>query len=183
MTLLDASSIPGIDPAERAARLVDAGGAWGDRIADDPGAARLTYRVRGAGVGAVGTAVTAGKHTFLVDEPAGLAGDDAAPSPVEVALGALIACQVVVYRLYAQQLEITVDDIAITAEGDLDARGLFGIDRSVRPGFDQVRLDVVLTGPESDQRYEQLKQVVDAACPVLDLFANPTPVVASVRKG
>lgn len=181
MTTIESPVIPEIDPAERAERLSSAGAGWGQRIAADPGAARLTYRVRGTGVGAVGTAVTAGKHTFFVDEPAGLAGDDGAASPVEVALGALIACQVVVYRLYAQQLGIAIDDIAITAEGDLDARGLFG-DRSVRPGFSGVRLDIVVSGPESEQRYEQLKETVDAACPVLDLFSNPTPVTAVVRK-
>jgi hypothetical protein len=39
--------------------------------------------------------------TFNCDSPAVLAGDDAAASPVEIALGAFIACQIVVYRPYA----------------------------------------------------------------------------------
>jgi hypothetical protein len=45
-----------------------------------------------------------------------------------------------------------------------------------------VRLDIAITGPESAERYEELKAAVDAHCPVLDLFANPTPVSAAVRK-
>jgi len=182
MTLLDSPSIPSTSVAERADRLTSAGAAWGERIAADAASAQLTYVVRGSGQGSVATAVRAGKHEFVVDEPAALAGDDVAASPVEYALGALAACQVVVYRLYAQALGIQVDDIDITAEGDLDARRLFGIDESVRPGFGAVRLDVAITGPESEERYQQLRDAVDAHCPVLDLFANATPVTTTVTK-
>ena len=31
-------------------------------------------------------------------------------------------------------------------------------------------------GPESAERYRELADAVDAHCPVLDLFSNPTPV-------
>jgi putative redox protein len=181
MTLLDSPTVPTIDALERAERLQEAGAAWHDRIAADSAAARLTYRVSGAGQGAVATLVRAGTHEFRVDEPVALAGDDLAASPVEVALGALIACQVVVYRLYAEALGIAVDEVDVTAEGDLDARRLFGIDESVRPGFSAVRLTVAVTGPETAERYEELKAAVDAHCPVLDLFANPTPVTTTLR--
>jgi uncharacterized OsmC-like protein len=182
MTLLESSSLPPISPAERADRLSEAGSAWNARIQSDVQNAQLTYRVRGSAEGSVATRVTVGKHEFRVDEPVSLAGDDVAASPVEVALGALISCQVVVYRLYANALGITVDDIAIEATGGLDARRLFGIDHDVRAGFSSVHLDIAITGPESDERYQELKEVVDAHCPVLDLFANPTPITATVTK-
>jgi uncharacterized OsmC-like protein len=139
--------------------------------------------VKGTGEGSVASAITAGKHSFHVDEPAALAGDDIAASPVEFALGALISCQIVVYRLYAQALGIVVDDVSIVAEGDLDARRLFGIEESVRAGFSDVRLAITITGPESEERYRELRDAVDAHCPVLDLFANPTPVSVTVAKG
>ena len=169
------------DAAERAARLDQAGQAWNARIDAKREAAHLKYTVTGVAEGAVATRITAGKHSFVVDEPAALAGDDVAPSPVEFALGALISCQVVVYRLYAHALGIQVDDIRVTAEGDLDAAGLFGKDENARAGFTAVRLDVELTGPESAERYEQLRVAVDAHCPALDIFANPTPVTTTVR--
>jgi putative redox protein len=89
----------------------------------------------------------------------------------------------VVFRLYAHSLGIQVDDISVAAEGDLDARKLFGIDESVRAGFSDIRLTVTLTGPESKGRYQELRDVVDRHCPVLDLFANPTPVSIAVIKG
>jgi putative redox protein len=184
MTLLDdtRTSVPSATAADRATRLTDAGANWGERITANPASAQLTYRVNGSGVGSVASAITAGKHTFLIDEPAALAGDDVAASPVEIALGALISCQIVVYRLYAQALGIQVDNIDVKAEGDLDARRLFGIDESVRAGFTAVRLEITITGPETDARYEQLKVAVDAHCPVLDLFVNETPVSVTVAK-
>ena len=161
-------------------RPVSAGTAWADRIGADVDSAKLSYTVSGEGQGSVASRITAGTQVFFVDEPGALAGDDIAASPVEYALGALISCQIVVYRLYAQNLGIRVDSISATAEGDLDARGLFGIDDSVRPGFSAVRLDVQVTGPESDERYAQLHAAVDAHCPVLDIFANPTPVTVTL---
>ncbi len=183
MTLLQTSTIPPVTASERAERLSSAGTAWNDRIAARPDAAHLTYRVSGSGSGSVASVITAGKHSFVVDEPAGLAGDDVAASPVEFALGALISCQIVVYRLYAQALGIQVDDITIEAEGDLDARRLFGIDENPRAGFSTVRLAITIDGPETEQRYRDLRDAVDAHCPVLDLFANATPVTATVAKG
>lgn len=183
MTLLNTSSIPDTSAPERESRLIAAGAAWAERIGADADNATLTYRVSGEGAGSVASVIRAGKHEFIVDEPAALAGDDVAASPVEYALGALISCQIVVYRLYAQALGISVDDIRVDAEGDLDARKLFGIDESVRPGFTDVRLKVTLSGPESDDRYETLRRAVDEHCPVLDLFTNTTPVSVSLAAG
>ncbi|MFD5224680.1 OsmC family protein [Microbacterium sp. NPDC058342] len=182
MTILNEQTAPIADVTadERAQRLADAGTTWNERIARDSANARLTYRVSGRGVGSVGTEIRAGKHRFLVDEPTALAGDDAAASPVEYALGALISCHVVVFRLYAQALGLTIDDIEISAEGDLDVRKLFGIDESGRAGFHDVRVKVDITGPNTAEEYDRLRTVVQEHCPVLDLFANPVPTSGSL---
>jgi len=182
MTLLQdqITAVADVTPEQRAERLTQAGTAWNERIAADPSTAALTYRVTGRGIGSVATEIQAGAHRFLVDEPSALAGDDSAASPVEYALGALVSCQVVVFRLYAQALGLTIDEIEITAEGDLDVRKLFGIDESGRAGFHDVRVTVDITGPDTAEQYEQLRRVVDAHCPVLDLFANPVPTAGAL---
>src|SRR5699024_12556415 len=84
--------------ADRADRLTAAGAAWGGRIDARRESAHLTYTVTGRGEGAVATAIRAGRHEFAVDEPAALAGDDIAATPVEVALRALTSSQVVASR-------------------------------------------------------------------------------------
>lgn len=162
--------------AVRAEKLTAAGTAWAERIAANTASASLTFTTSGVSTGSVSSEITAGKHSFIVDEPAALAGDDVGASPVEFALGALISCQVVVYRLYAQQLGLKIDSLEVKADADLDVRGLFGIDQTVRPGFGDVRLKVTIDGPEARERYEELQAAVDTHCPVLDIFTNPTPV-------
>lgn len=111
-----------------------------------------------------------------VDEPPSLGGGDHGANPVEHALIALASCQAITYRFWAAKLGIDLDGLEITAEGDLDVRGFFGFDEAVRSGFTSVRLEITPTGPETAERYLELADAVDAHCPVLDLFTNPTPV-------
>ena len=177
---LKTSIVPTITAEDRATRLSEAGTFWGGHIVKYVNNAKLKFLVKGYGEGSVATRITAGKHEFFVDEPAGLAGDDIAPSPADVALGALIACQIVVYRMFAQNLGITIDTINAKAEGDLDVRGLFGLDETVRPGFSAIRLVIHVTGPETQARYDELHAFVDVHCPILDLFSNATPVAVEL---
>ncbi|GAA5063212.1 OsmC family protein [Nocardia callitridis] len=149
-------------------------------IADNPANALAVFRAAGVPEAAVGSAITTGKHTVRVDEPATLGGEGTAPNPVEVYLAALISCQVVTYRFWAQRLGITVDDLAVDAEGDLDVRGFFGLDDTVRAGFQAVRVTVRVSGPETDERYQELQEAVDAHCPVLDLSTGQTPVTTTL---
>lgn len=171
-----ATGVPSITPEARQERLTAVATNWVGTLKQQPEKAQLVFTASGEGVGSVGTTIRTGKHTFQVDEPAGLGGDNAAPNPVEVALSAIIACQVVTYRVWALNLGIVLDTIEASAEGDLDVHGFFGLDDSVRPGFTAVRVTVNVSGPETEARYRELHAAVDAHCPVLDLFANPTPV-------
>ncbi len=100
--------------------------------------------------------------------------------PGAVRLASLGSCQAITYRFWAEQLGIAVDSVTVRAEGDLDLRGFFGVDETVRPGFTAIRLDVTVTGPESPDRYAELAAAVDEHCPVLDLFRNPVPVTRTL---
>lgn len=131
--------------------------------------------------GTVGSEITLGQYRVQVDEPPALGGDNTAPNPVEYYLASLLSCQVVTYRFWAQRLGVQVDTLSARAEGDLDVRGFFGIDESVRPGFTEVRVVVDVAGPETPERYRQVQRAVDAHCPVLDLTLNSTPVTTSLN--
>ncbi|GAB17738.1 hypothetical protein GOEFS_038_00050 [Gordonia effusa NBRC 100432] len=133
--------------------------------------------------GTVGSDIELGQHHVRVDEPPALGGENTAANPVEYFLASLLSCQVVTYRFWAQRLGIEVDSLSARAEGDLDVRGFFGLDDSVRPGFGAVRVIVDVAGPETEERYRELQRAVDAHCPVLDLTANPTPIVTTLNVG
>jgi putative redox protein len=115
-----------------------------------------------------------------VDEPPALGGQDKAPNPVEYALAALATCQEITYRLHADALGIPLRDVSVRLEGELDLRGFFGAAEGVRPGFRRITGEVHFDSSASKEELARLKVVVDAHCPVLDLFSNATPVEIAV---
>lgn len=153
------------------------------RVLADPARGRLVFRADGSATTGVASTVTVGRHTVTADEPPSLGGTDAAPSPVQAALAALLSCQVVTYRVWAAKLGIVLDGVHLAVEGDLDVRGFLGFDDAVRPGPGAVRVAVRLTGPEPAEVYARLQAVVDEHCPVLDLFTRATPVTTTLTTG
>lgn len=142
----------------------------------DPANAQALVQAKGHLTGPVEVGLRTGSHSITVDEPGSLGGTDSGASPVNHALVALASCQAITYRFWAERLGIALDDVEIEVEADLDLRGFFGLDETVRSGFGDVRVKVTPKGPETAERYEELARAVDEHCPVLDLFANPTPV-------
>jgi putative redox protein len=117
-----------------------------------------------------------------VDEPPALGGKDRAPSPVEYALAALATCQEITYRLHADALGIPLKDVSVQLEGELDLRGFFGAAEGVRPGFLSINGSVSFDSEAPAEDLQRLKSVVDAHCPVLDLFNNATPVRIAIAE-
>lgn len=117
-----------------------------------------------------------------VDEPPALGGKDRAPNPVEYALAALATCQEITYRLHADALGIPLKDVSVQLEGELDLRGFFGAAKGVRPGFLSIKGSVSFDSEASADDLARLKSVVDAHCPVLDLFNNATPVQIAIAE-
>jgi len=146
----------------------------------NPATAGVVFAATGQLVGTTEVAVQARGHRITVDEPPALAGADLGANPVEHALIALASCQAITYRFWAAQLGIELDSVEVVAEGDLDVRGFFGFDDSVRPGFTAIRVKVTPSGPESAERYRQLADAVDEHCPVLDLLSHATPVERTI---
>jgi len=145
-------------------------------VAENPAAAAVVFKASAEPEGSVGSEITLGKYRVHVDEPPALGGQHTAPNPVEYYLASLLSCQVVTYRFWAERLGIQIDSLSASAEGDLDVRGFFGLDDNVRPGFQEIRVTVNVSGPDTDERYRELQAAVDAHCPVLDLTTGTTPV-------
>lgn len=152
-----------------------------DAIGADRSHGRGVFRASAVAHDAVASTISLGDFRVEVDEPPLLGGAGKAPNPVEYYLASLLSCQIVTWRFWAEKLGITVDRINAHAEGDLDVQGFFGFDDSVRPGFQEIRVVVEVSGPETVQRYQELQQAVDRHCPVLDLTQHATPVTTRVQ--
>ena len=145
-----------------------------------PEQASATFTVESRGHAGLHRKVKVRDFTVEVDEPAVLGGTDRAPNPAEYALAALATCQEITYRLHADALGIPLNDVSVKLEGTIDLRGFFAAAEGVRPGFSSVRGTVEFDSPAGAEDLRRLKRVVDAHCPVLDLFRNPTPVTLEV---
>lgn len=151
-----------------------------DAIADDitlnPSAASVRLRCAGDLVGTCEVDVRIGERVVKVDESKSVGGTGAAPNPVEYALGSLGACQAITYRYWSEMLGIRFDRLRVEVRGELDIRGMFGLEEGVRAGLDKVDVQVHLSGPETPERYEALRRAVDEHCAVLETLVNPVSV-------
>lgn len=124
--------------------------------------------------------VRSGTHEYTIDEPPALGGKNLAASPVDHVLAALGSCNVITYQVWAAKLGIIIETIDITLEGELDVQGFFGLNPNVRSGFQSIDMAVKITGPETNERYADLTQLVNEHCPVLDVLTAGVPVRATV---
>ena len=153
-------------------------------VKDDAANGRLTLAATGQNTEGVACHADIRQHEMAIDEPMALGGTDTGPNPVEIVLAALGTCQAITYRIWAGLMGVQLDEVRFETEGDIDIAGLLGLREGVRPGFAGIRHRVILIGPETEERYRELTDAVDAHCPVLDMVANPVPVerVLEVRR-
>ena len=148
---------------------------------EQPEAAAAVFSTESRQINGFKSAIEARQFRFFADEPVTLGGKDSAPNPVEYLLAALASCQEVTYRLYADALDIPVDEISISLDGDIDLRGFLDVADDVRPGFLAITGTVTIDSPASEADIARLKAAVDRHCPVLDSLTNPTPVALAVN--
>ncbi|TDJ62969.1 MAG: OsmC family peroxiredoxin [Proteobacteria bacterium] len=143
---------------------------------DDPAKAKMVFKTSSSLDGRFRSEVTIREHSLTIDEPTSIGGTDLGPSPVEVILAALGSCQEITYRAFAAAMGIELDNVAVELEGDIDFRGFFAVDETVRAGFGNIRAIVKIESRASAADLERLREAVNSHCPVLDILSNPVPV-------
>jgi putative redox protein len=142
----------------------------------NPDAARAMFHSTSRLTEGFRSGVSIRQHKLAADEPPALGGADSAPTPVELILAALGTCQEITYRAYATAMGIPLDAVSVELTGDLDLRGFFAVDESVRAGYQRIRGTVHLESSAGEAELQKLRAAVDAHCPVLDILTNKVPV-------
>ena len=130
--------------------------------------------------GAGGEHVHARTFCYHADHPAVLVGGDSGPTPVEFLLHALAACLTAGIANIAAARGITLKDVRSTVEGDINIQGILGLSKSVRNGYEKIRVAFMIEG---NAPAEKLKEIVRQSCArsaVLDVLTNGVPVDVSV---
>lgn len=119
--------------------------------------------------------------SLQIDEPVQLGGTDEDPNPVELVLAALGSCQEIVYSAYAAVLGIPLNSVKVNVKGNLNLKGFFGLDENIHPGFEDISYTTLIDSPASSEQLDQLIQVVEKHCPVLDILTREIPVKGNVK--
>jgi uncharacterized OsmC-like protein len=155
---------------------LDAVGALVDKIKQRPSAALTTWSAEVRWTGAFRSeARIRGFAPIASDEPRGIGGTDRAPNPVEQLLGALGNCLAVGYAANASVAGITIRDLRIDVDGDLDLRTFLGL-ADGHAGFSAIRVAVHLDTDADDGAVAELHKKVAATSPVGQTLSQAIPV-------
>jgi uncharacterized OsmC-like protein len=114
---------------------------------------------------------------FQADEPVLLEGKDEGANPVEFLLSALSACMTTTIAYYAALNGIKIERMESDYKGDLDLRGLFDLDKNIRPGYQKIRVNFRI---KTDGTKEQLEKFYRFS-PVYDVVSKSVPVETTIE--
>jgi uncharacterized OsmC-like protein len=160
-------------------------------IKADPTLARFQFRARNAWVsGGENRSVIrdfygAGREDdsramafeFANGEPPVLLGNNEGANPVEFLLHALAGCVTTTFVLHATARGIRIRELSTQLEGELDLRGLLGLDDSLSPGYEQIRIRMHVKADCSDEELDDLLAYTQQHSPVCNTVCRPVPVM------
>lgn len=118
--------------------------------------------------------------SFRSDEPLELAGANQYPNPQEYLMGALNACMTVGYVALSSLMGIRLESLSIETEGEIDLRGFLGIDKTVKPGYDEIHYTVRIKGDGTEEQFRQIHQTVMATSPNRFNISQPVKLTAEL---
>lgn len=124
-------------------------------------------------------------RTFQVDadHPQVLVGNDRAPLPVELVLAGLASCLMGGVGNIASARGIALHSVEATIEGEIDLQGILGLNKEVRNGYQQIRVDFKIEGDASEEDLAAIVRQSQARSAVFDIVTNQVPVAVTVNGG
>jgi uncharacterized OsmC-like protein len=159
-------------------------------IKAEPGLGRFQFRARNTwlsggenrstirdfyGAGREDTSRTAA-FEFTNGEPPVLLGHNEGANPVEFLLHALAGCVTTTLVLHAAVRGIRIKSLSSELDGDLDVRGLLGLDDSVSPGYERIRIRLRVEADCPQETLDDLLAVAQRHSPVCNTVCRPVPV-------
>ena len=90
----------------------------------------------------------------------------------DMLLEALVACAGVSVKAAAALLDIPLRSASVCAEGDVDLRGTLGVEHDVPVGFKEIRLRLDVDIDVSEEKRDELLNLVERYCVVLQTLQN-----------
>ena len=114
---------------------------------------------------------------YVHDEPPVLLGNNAGANPGESLLHALAGCITTTLVLHATARGITLRKLSTEIQGDLDVRGALGLDETVAPEFETIRVRLHVEANCPDEEVEDLIAFAQEHSTVTNTIRRPVPVL------
>jgi uncharacterized OsmC-like protein len=165
-----------------------------EALTQAPEAAKFTWRATAGWVNGTHTSSTIQKYyglgeeqqhrtefTFDTDHPEVFASQDKGATPVEFVLVGLAGCLTAGIAAVAQNRGIQLRSVRATLEAGMDIQGILGMDRDVRNGFDDIKVNYDIDADASREDIEAVVAQSQKRSAVFDIITNPTDVSVTVR--
>ncbi len=129
----------------------------------------FVVQAQGTGVAQDLTVPGEHEHTFKADTYPSFGGQDAAPSPLSYALGALTSCNQVTGSIVAKGLGLQLGAWTFHVQGDLNP-AVIGAGAEGNANFDRVTVQVKVETDADDDTFATLRDETERRCPVTQLF-------------
>ncbi len=117
--------------------------------------------------------VTAKGHHFIVDSPLTLGGPNEEVNPIDLLLSALSSHGVFVCERAAQEQNLPLKSVSISASGSFDPRGVSG--EHVDPHMQWIRVRMNFTGLDETQA-AVLVEAFRTRCPIYTTLSRATSI-------
>ena len=131
---------------------------------------------------AVSTA-TAKRRMADGDHPAVLCGADRAPTPVEWVLHALATCLTAGIANIAAARGVTLQTGGVELTSDIDLRGLLGLSKEVRNGYERMSISFRIEGDAPPEKLRAIVEQSRARSAVFDMLTNGVPIAITTKSG
>jgi uncharacterized OsmC-like protein len=118
---------------------------------------------------------------FHGDHPKVLCGGGAGPTPVEYLLHGLAACLTAGIANVAAARGVTLSEVTANVEGDIDLRGILGLAREVRNGYEGIRISFRIKGDAPEAKLREIVEQSRARSAVFDVLTHGTSVTVDVQ--
>lgn len=161
-----------------------------DMIRAEPGLARFRFRAHNRWVGGGENRSTVFDFDGLGDthivrhkpleftnaEPPALLGNDESASALEFLLHALAGSITSTFVLRAAYLGVAIDSLFTEVEGEIDVRGMFGIEDAPPSGYERIRVLIDVAADCSEAMLDEIVEFARTHAPVCGALMHPITV-------
>ena len=144
----------------------------------DPASSRITLTAKGGQTDTpLSCSVDIGRSLYHAEAHKGVGGAGTAACSGDLLLGALAACAQLTCQLVATAMGVSIQQIGVTVDGDMDLSGTLGISKDVPVGFEAIRVRFDIDAPQATpEQLRALQEKTEQYCVVFQTLMRPPKI-------